>query len=174
MRARRRVLGTFIDHHDNPRFLNGQSDVALFKNAIAAGLTVTGIPIFYYGDEQEYAGGSDPGCRETLWPNYNTDSEIYQLVQTVNKMRKDQTLSTLNQTQRYADDQFYAFTRGNVFIALTNTGTGGNVQRSITYHPYSEGTKLCSVFNSGSCVSVSGGAFSVSLQNGLPDILVPQ
>jgi hypothetical protein len=48
--------------------------------------------------------------------------------------------------QRYSDDTFYAVTRGNVFVAVTNSGTGGPTQqRTSTYHPYSNNTKLCSL-----------------------------
>lgn len=38
-----------------------------------------GIPIIYYGTEQEYHGGNDPYCREPLWPNYNTNSQMYKV-----------------------------------------------------------------------------------------------
>ena len=42
--------------------------------------------------------------------------------------------------QRYVDDQFYAFSRGNVFVATSNVGSGQSLTRTITYHPYSDGT----------------------------------
>jgi hypothetical protein len=45
--------------------------------------------------------------------------------------------------QRYADDNFYAFSRGNTLLALTN---GGGVQkRRLTYIPYGEGARVCDV-----------------------------
>ena len=47
----------------------------------------------------------------------------------------------------YADDQFYAFTRGNTFVALTNGGSNqGQISRNITYQPYSNGQKLCNMY----------------------------
>jgi len=47
------------------------------------------------------------------------------------------------QVERYCDDTFFAFTRGKALVALTNVGsTGGDVKRTITYHPYSDGTKV--------------------------------
>ncbi len=50
------------------------------------------------------------------------------------------------QVQRYSDDSFYAFTRGTTFVALTNVGSNGSSQqRTITYHPYADGTKLCNL-----------------------------
>lgn len=55
--------GTFIDNHDNSRFLFSQSSYTLYKNAIAMTLFTQGIPIIYYGTEQGYNGGDDPKNR---------------------------------------------------------------------------------------------------------------
>jgi alpha-amylase len=71
------ALGVFVDNHDNARFLNGQSDHNKFKSALVFSLTSRGIPFFYYGDEQGYAGGNDPNNREQLWTNMNTNSDLY-------------------------------------------------------------------------------------------------
>lgn len=60
-------LGIFVDNHDNPRFLNQYSDQRMFKNALIFSLTSRGIPFYYYGSEQAYAGGADPHNRESLW-----------------------------------------------------------------------------------------------------------
>lgn len=51
------ALGIFVDNHDNPRFLNGNGEKRLFKSALAFALTARGIPFFYYGSEQGFAGG---------------------------------------------------------------------------------------------------------------------
>lgn len=49
--------------------------------------------------------------------------------------------------RRYADDTFYAFTRGSTFVALTNGGSKQpQISRNITYHPYSNGQKLCNLY----------------------------
>ena len=45
------VLGTFIDNHDNPRFLSITYDKALFKSALTFVVFSQGIPIIYYGSE---------------------------------------------------------------------------------------------------------------------------
>ena len=66
------------------------------------------------------------------------------------------------QIERYVDDQFFAFTRDKVrihcisgpvwkaffvpcfflqlFVATTNIGSNNQLTRTITYHPYSDGT----------------------------------
>ena len=63
------ALGIFVDNHDNARFLHSQGDVRLFKSALLFALTARGIPFYYYGSEQGFAGGNDPGNREALWNN---------------------------------------------------------------------------------------------------------
>lgn len=73
--------GTFIDNHDNARFLSQQSDIQLYKNALVYTLLSEGIPIIYYGTEQGFNGGNDPDNREPLWiSNYNQSSTLYQVI----------------------------------------------------------------------------------------------
>lgn len=82
--------------------------------------TWQGIPIIYYGTEQGYHGGNDPNNRETLWPNYNTGSDLYKFISTLTKFRTSMgsSLYKSKQIQRYVDDQFYAFSRGNVSLLI--------------------------------------------------------
>jgi len=129
-------------------FLNINSDIALFKAGLTYTIMATGIPIIYYGAEQGYAGGADPNNREALWTsNFNNNSDLYKFLQLIINYRKSQKIQALPQVQRYSDDNFYAFTRGNVFVALTNVGSNGNqIIRHITFHPYANGTKLCNLF----------------------------
>lgn len=54
------VLGLFLDNHDVKRFLNDTGDVAMLKNALTFMFFSPGIPIMYYGTEQELRGGNDP------------------------------------------------------------------------------------------------------------------
>jgi len=66
------AVGSFIDNHDNPRFLCSDYDIIAYKSALTYILTGAGIPIIYYGTEQEFSGCNDPNNREVLWPtNYN-------------------------------------------------------------------------------------------------------
>ena len=70
----------------------------------------------YYGTEQAYSGGDDPGCRESLWPNYNTNSDLYKFISTLASFRKKlgSAMYDSPQVERYVDDQFFAFTRDKV------------------------------------------------------------
>jgi hypothetical protein len=62
-------LGNFYDNHDIGRMaaqgLAWQDDT-LLRQALAWLLTWPGMPILYYGTEQEYDGGGDPWNREDL------------------------------------------------------------------------------------------------------------
>ena len=57
-------------------------------------------------------------------------------------MRKEQKIWDKTIVQRYADDNFYAFTRGNMLACFTNVQS---LQRTITYHEFNNGDKLCNV-----------------------------
>jgi len=169
------LLGTFIDNHDQSRFLNGNSDYKLYQNAITYVLMAEGIPIIYYGTEQGFSGGSDPNNREPLWrTGFSTTNPLYGFISKLVGYRKQAQLWSYPQVQRYADDTFYAFTRGTTFVALTNGGSNqAQLVRNITYHPYSNGQKLCNLFYPSDCIQVNHGSFSVYLDQGESKVFYP-
>ena len=85
-------------------------------------------------------------------------------------MRKEQRIWKFKQVQRYADDVFYSFTRGNVLVCVTR---GESCQRTITYHEFSEGDKLCNALDPSDCVTVSGGSIYINMGQD-PKIYVKQ
>jgi len=165
------TLGNFVNNHDNPRFLAHSEDIAAFKAALAFSISSVGIPMVYYGDEQAYRGGMDPANREDLWSNMKADSDIYNYLKTINLFRKKTEFYQHEQVQRYADDNVYAFTRGNSFFSFTNSQAYQS--RVITYHPYSEGTILCNIFHKDDCVEVKNGEFPLVMINGEVKIFEP-
>lgn len=172
------ALALFTDNHDNPRFLNERNDHTAYRNALLYTLTAQGIPIIYQGSEQGYSGGNDPACREPMWPSgYNLNNDLATFITQAVALRKKLAVWEYPQVQRYSDDTFYAYTRGTTFVALTNVGNGGAQQtRSITYHPYPNGQRLCNQLASNpssDCVTVSNGAFQVNLINGEPKLYTP-
>jgi alpha-amylase len=169
------VLGNFLDNYDNPRFLSNDGDIVVLMNALAYVVFAEGIPIIYYGTEQAFHGTNDPHDRESLWPYYNTSSDLYLFLATINKFRTAQGSAIYNeqQVERYVDDQFFAFTRGMVFVATSNIGNGQGLSRTITYHPYTDGTKLVNVLDSSDTVTVNGGRFTVNIKGGMPKVYHP-
>ena len=61
--------------------------------------------------------------------------------------------------QRFADDNFYAFTRGDILACFTNNNN--SLERNITYHSFSEGTILCNALYDGDCVTISEGSINI-------------
>ena len=160
----------WADNHDNPRFLNWCNDKRLFRNALIFYFFYEGIPTFYYGDEQYFNGGNDPNNRENMFGFHDTQSEVYKMMKIANDVRRNYNVYDQDFVQRYADNYFYAYTRGNVLIAVSNVMS---LQRSISYHPYSEGDKLCNKLKDGDCVTVTGGVIYINME-GEPKIYVKE
>jgi alpha-amylase len=169
------ILGTFMDNHDNARFLHYHDDLKNFQNALVFGLYMQGIPIVYYGTEQGFNGGDDPANREPLWTKMDSSSEMYKFVSTIVKTRKDNHLWDYPHIERYVTDNFYAFSRGDVMVATTNTHKTQDI--GITYLPdsYKEGTIVCNVFYpNDDCVTIKNGTLQATLKDGEVKIYVPQ
>jgi len=156
----------------NRHIYRDNGDHVAFKSALAFTIAAVGIPITYYGSEQGYGGGNDPKNREPLWTNMQKGSDIYNFLATINNFRTQGQIWNYPQIQRYSDDHFYAFTRGNYFCAFTNTQQSQS--RPISYHPYAAGTTLCNIFYASDCVTVQNGQFTVTLNNGEVKVYVPK
>ncbi|MGA2543484.1 MAG: alpha-amylase family glycosyl hydrolase [Verrucomicrobiota bacterium] len=63
-------LVTFLDNHDNPRFLSTSAtnnNTNRLEVALAFLYTARGIPCLYYGTEQGFDGATDPDDREDMF-----------------------------------------------------------------------------------------------------------
>jgi len=170
------LLGTFIDNHDQPRFLHVQSDEMLYRNALLFILFAEGIPIVYYGTEQGLSGGSDPNNREALWmTGFNRSAPLYKFLSTAIGFRKKAQTWNYSHIERYVDTNIYVFTRGLTLIALTNGGMQQKaIQVSITYHPYQNGIMLCNILSTDpDCILVENNQFSIVLEYGTCKIYYP-
>lgn len=114
------ILGLFVDNHDNARFMNQYHNQQGFKAALTFALTARGIPFYYYGSEQAYAGGNDPQNRESLWQDMNTQSDIYKMTAAINKARKEHSIWDHQLEEKYVLDNVYCFNRGDFMVAVTN------------------------------------------------------
>ncbi|KAF9879939.1 alpha amylase [Colletotrichum karsti] len=82
------LYGSFIENHDQKRFLSETPDLALLKNALTFSLLMDGIPIIYQGLEQGYKGGDTPFNREAMWlSGYNTQTVQYQWIKRIFALR---------------------------------------------------------------------------------------
>jgi glycosidase len=98
--AARSQLVTFLDNHDQPRFLSlPGATPARLKVALVFLYTARGIPCLYYGTEQAFDGGKDPWDREDMFAgqfewgpsvgdNFNMTHPLFQLVAKLNNFRR--------------------------------------------------------------------------------------
>ncbi|KAM0425700.1 hypothetical protein ACHAPT_008947 [Fusarium lateritium] len=168
------ALGTFLDNHDNARWLNRKNDVSLLKNALAHVILARGIPIVYYGTEQGYSGGNDPANREDLWRSgYNTNADLYQAISRLSEARsKAGGLGGNDHKHLLVADNVYAWSRagGDLIVLTTNRGLGSSGQYCFkTGRPNKSWDK---VFGGGSLASDNDGQICVSVINGEPVVLL--
>jgi len=115
------MLVNFIDNHDVQRFLFDQPDIRRLHAALMLLFTQDGIPCIYYGTEQAFDGGNDPGNREPLWwSGYDREHPTYRLIASLARMRmtfpelRYGRLAIHWSTTRVADEQdagIFAFER---------------------------------------------------------------
>jgi glycosidase len=95
-------LVTFLDNHDQPRFLSREqadNDWQRLKSALVFLYTGRGIPCLYYGTEQAFNGGGDPADREDMFAgqfkdgprgvdSFNMTHPLFQWVARLNNFRR--------------------------------------------------------------------------------------
>ncbi|KAI9163655.1 Alpha-amylase A type-1/2 [Paramyrothecium foliicola] len=168
------TLGTFLDNHDNPRWLNQNNDISLLKNALAYVILARGIPIVYYGTEQGYGGGNDPANREDLWRSgFNTNSDLYRSISRLSAVRSGAGgLGGNDHAHLYIADNAYAFSRagGNIIVLITNHGSGFNGQQCFGAGVAKKTWE--NTFGTGAYDSDDSGNLCVQVTNGEPVVLV--
>ncbi|KAF7362307.1 hypothetical protein MVEN_00577300 [Mycena venus] len=124
------VLGTFVENHDQPRLWSLTNDASLTFNGLVTIFQYDGIPILYYGFEQDVGsdGPADPYNREALWlyTNYSsTATPTYGRITKLNKLRKylstsGHFLTAQSQNVAQQGSQDLAILRAGVLTVLTN------------------------------------------------------
>lgn len=169
------ALGTFMDNHDNARWLNQKNDATLLKNCLAYVILSRGIPIVYYGTEQGYAGGNDPANREDLWRSgFNQDADIYQAISRLSAARKAVGgLAGNDQVHLHTSDSTaYAWSRegGDLIVLTLNRGSGFSGE--YCFPTQRSNGSWDDVFGSGRYSSDGSGNVCVQVSSGNPVVLV--
>lgn len=169
------LLGTFLDNHDNPRWLNDKSDTTLFKNGLAYVILSRGIPIVYYGSEQGYSGGADPANREDLWRSgFDTKADIYQALTAFNAARKSAGgLAKNDHKHLYIAQNAYAFSRegGDLIVLTTNGGKGSSGDHCFDA-PKSGSWNI--LYGGDGKATADGGQLCLSVKDGEPVVLLAE
>lgn len=158
-------LVTFLDNHDQPRFLSVPgATVDRLRVALVFLYTTRGIPALYYGTEQAFNGRKDPWDREdmfagkfewgpSLGDNFNMTHPLYQLVAELNNFRRlYPALQTGVQSNLWSTADgpgLFAFTRRldaqEIFIVLS-TATNNQILPACPM-TYPSGTKLVNLLD---------------------------
>ena len=178
-------LVTFLDNHDQPRFLNTTgSSPARLEVALAFLYTARGIPCLYYGTEQDFNGAGDPSNREdmfdgqfesgpSLGDNFNMTSARFKLVAKLNNLRRLypalRTGEHVNLWANFSSPGLFAYARRldneEVFVVLNTATSAQTIAARPTIHP--AGTVLVNALNPAETITVSTGA------DGIPEMSVP-
>jgi glycosidase len=178
-------LVTFLDNHDQPRFLNTTgSNPSRLEVALAFLYTGKGIPCLYYGTEQDFIGGTDPNNREdmfdgqfetgpSLGDNFDMTSARFKLVAKLNNLRRLypalRTGTHVNLWANFSSPGLFAYARRlnneEVFVVLNTSTAAQSIAARPTIHP--AGTVLMNVLNPSETVTVTSGV------DGIPAMTVP-
>jgi glycosidase len=167
-------LVTFLDNHDQRRFLNINSSTNRLGVALTFLYTSRGIPCLYYGTEQAFNGGGDPYNREdmfdgvdnkpeqgpSLGDNFNMAHPLFRHVATLNNFRRNYpALRRGGHRNLWKNDNgpglfAYARTNGNqeVFVVFNTAGSSQTIDPRPTTYP--AGTQLVNLFNTNEVITV--------------------
>ncbi len=167
-------LVTFLDNHDNPRFLssgNANNDTNHLALALGFLYTARGIPCLYYGTEQAFNGGNDPYNREDMFAgqfesgpsvgdNFNETHPLFERVAMLNNLRRNYVAlrlgSHVNQWSSSGGPGLFAYSRvfqtQEVFVVFTPAAVSQTLPaRTTTYAP---GTQLVNLLNTNEVISI--------------------
>ncbi|CAG8049126.1 unnamed protein product [Penicillium nalgiovense] len=138
------ALGTFIDNHDNARWLNG------------------------------YAGGNDPANREDLWRSkFSTDADLYKTISLLSAARNAAGgLADNDHVHLYVAESAYAWSRagGDLIVLTSNSGSGSEAKHC--FDSKKPGGTWKNTFGEGTVTADEGGEICISISNGEPAVLV--
>jgi alpha-amylase len=166
-------LVTFLDNHDQPRFLSiSGATTARLNVALAFLYTARGIPCLYYGTEQAFNGTTDPNDREDMFAgqfeqgpsvgdNFNMTHPQFQMVAKLNNFRRlYPALLTGSHVNKWNDPDspgLFAYARRlgtqEVFVVFnTSTSTQTLTNRSTLF---TAGTQIINLFDTNEVLTVT-------------------
>lgn len=173
------IIGTFLDNQDLPRFNSLTSDASLVYNAIVGMFMYGGMPIVYYGLEQDISDGpADPQNREALWNynNYSTDGVTFGRITNLNKIRRRLggvgELYNAVATVLAAQDQDIALQREEALIVLTNRGTSGTGTWTINNTQFGNSVQVIELLSCSTSTTDSHGSLTATWTSGEPFVFV--
>ncbi|RAQ94292.1 alpha-amylase family glycosyl hydrolase [Thermogemmatispora tikiterensis] len=159
----------FIDNQDMPRFLTLNSSSDRLHEALAAVLTLPGIPIIYYGTEQylhnDTNGGGDPYNRPMM-SSFSTTTTAYNEIKALSTLRQSNpALAYGTYQQRWINSDVFIYERqffNNVVLVAINKGSSSysisGLYTALPNGSYSD--YLGTLLHGGTSITVTNGAVS--------------
>jgi glycosidase len=185
--ASRMQLVTFLDNHDNPRFLStseSNNNTNRLEVALAFLYTARGVPSLYYGTEQGFDGTTDPNDREDMFAgrfkdgpsgtvvqltspgvdNFNMTHPLFQWVAQLNNFRRLYPALTLgsyvNQASTSTGPGLFAYSRvlnTQEVFVVFNTASSSQTLPARTL-TYPAGTVLVNLLNTNETCTLTAGS----------------
>ena len=167
-------LVTFLDNHDNPRFLSSSfanNRIARLHAALVYQMTSYGVPCVYYGTEQYFNGGGDPYCREDMFDgqfefgpslgnNFDQTTYGYRLLRQLNQLRREYSAlrrGSLLVREVHSSPGIFAFSRidGPQEILVVVNTSDSNQTGQEWQTGFAAGTTLVNILNPSQTVTVN-------------------
>jgi glycosidase len=178
--ASRMQLVTFLDNHDQPRFLNSSTTNRLVV-ALAFLYTSRGVPCLYYGTEQAFNGATDPNDREDMFAgqfkdaglagvdSFNMSHPLFQWVAQLNNFRRLYPALTLgsyvNRATNSTGAGLFAYSRllntQEVLVVLNTAGSTQTLPPSTLTYP--GGTTLVNLLNTNETYTLNASSQTPSI-----------
>jgi len=171
--AAQNQLVTFLDNHDQPRFLSiPGATIDRLKVALVFLYTSRGIPCLYYGTEQGFNGGKDPWDREDMFAgqfewgpsrgdNFNMTHPLFRFVAMLNNFRRlYPALQTGMESNVWSDangPRLFAYTRqlgAQQALVVFNTADKESTLPACPMN-YPEGTRLLNLLDQTESMTLS-------------------
>jgi glycosidase len=173
-------LVTFLDNHDQPRFLStGGATTNRLKVALAFLYTARGIPSLYYGTEQGFNGGTDPYDREDMFAglfkdgptgvdSFNMTHPLFLWTAQLNNFRRLypalQIGSHVNQWNDPGSPGLFAYARRlsmngttpEVFVVFNTSSSSQTLTNRSTVFP--AGTQIINLLNTNEVLTIQAGS----------------
>jgi len=184
---------TFLDNHDNPRFLStseSNNNTNRLEVALAFLYTARGVPCLYYGTEQGFDGTTDPNDREDMFAgefkdgpsgtvvqlsspgvdNFNMTHPLFLSVAQLNNFRRLYPAIALgthiNQWNDPNGPGLFAYCRllnNQEVFVVLNTASNSQTLPSRTLVAYPTGAVLVNLLNTNQTCTLIGGSQTPSL-----------
>lgn len=128
------LLGNFADNHDTGFRISliCKGHPSRLTNALAWVMFARGIPIIYYGTEQDMASPED--ARGSLWQTgFDTTAGLYRFLAEMNRVRRRFNLGGSDSAVVFADEQHLVFIRGGPLGAWVYLNNLAETSEDVVY-----------------------------------------